>query len=80
MIIRMDENQYCILIYSYSHHNKDGHRCSGNEENQNNRNMAGNDVALIEREMALASSGGEHEQMSVLKHVPRRGVPFSLNA
>ncbi|EAZ26148.1 hypothetical protein OsJ_10014 [Oryza sativa Japonica Group] len=34
----------------------------GNEENQNNENVANNDVDPIERETAKASSSGEHDR------------------
>lgn len=44
----------------------------GNEENQNSRNVAGNDMVTTEREMIMVSFGGEHDRMSVPKHIPER--------
>lgn len=45
----------------------------GNEENQNNENVANNDVDPIERETAKAISSGEHDRVSASKHVPGWG-------
>lgn len=46
----------------------------GNEEIQNNTN----DVFLTERELASASSSGEHNQVSASKCVPGRRVSILL--
>lgn len=43
-----------------------------NEENQNSRNVAGNDMVTTEREMIMVSFGGEHDRMSVPKRIPGR--------
>lgn len=52
----------------------------GNEKTKNSGNAVSNDMVPMEIETTTASSGGEHDQVSVPKCVSEQGVMVSLNA